>query len=39
LEKLDYDVKRNITRLKRSAGALPETAIATVIDNLKYDYL
>jgi len=38
-EKLDYDVNGNITRLKRSAGALPGTTVATVIDNLKYDYL
>ncbi|WP_409449912.1 hypothetical protein [Chryseobacterium sp.] len=37
-EKLDYDVNGNITNLKRSAGALPGTTIATVIDNLKYDY-
>jgi len=38
-EKLDYDVNGNITRLKRSAGTLPGATVATVIDNLKYDYL
>ncbi|MCS3532914.1 RHS repeat-associated core domain-containing protein [Chryseobacterium sp. JUb7] len=38
-EKLDYDLNGNISRLKRSEGALQGTNIAMVVDNLKYDYI
>ncbi len=37
-EKADYDINGNITRLKRSEGALAGSTLATVIDDLKYDY-
>ncbi|OCA69168.1 hypothetical protein BBI01_18370 [Chryseobacterium artocarpi] len=38
-ERLEYDLNGNITRLQRSAGVLPGSNTALVIDNLKYDYV
>ncbi len=37
-EKIDYDTDGSILRLKRSEGIQPGNSIATVIDNLKYEY-
>jgi len=34
----DYDLNGNMMHLKRSEGMLAGASIATVIDNLKYDY-
>ncbi|WP_245365479.1 DUF6443 domain-containing protein [Chryseobacterium scophthalmum] len=34
----DYDLNGNMLHLKRSEGMLAGASIATVIDNLKYDY-
>ncbi|OCA67915.1 hypothetical protein BBI01_20710 [Chryseobacterium artocarpi] len=38
-ERLEYDLNGNITNLQRSAGVLPGSNTALVIDNLKYDYV
>ncbi|MCQ9637165.1 RHS repeat-associated core domain-containing protein [Chryseobacterium sp. WG23] len=37
-EQVEYDLNGNITRLKRSEGALAGSTLAKVIDNLRYDY-